>query len=309
MRYVNKLLTAAALLAVLTVVPGPALAKLKVVATLQDLGWLAEQVGGPEVEVQVLCPGHRDPHTLPAKPSLARTLGKADLLIYNGLELEVGWLPVLVDAARNPRLKPGQPGELDCSLALAPDEILGVPHGDVDRSQGDIHPLGNPHYTLDPRLGAKVAHLLAHRLAQLDPPGAEGYAQRADEVDRMISARLADWEARVDALQLRGIITYHQQWEYLAHWLGLDILAVIENRPGISPSPRHVEEVIGVGRRAGSVAVLAATWDHQDGARRVAEKIPCRFAVAAASSGANKQAPGYLDLFEALVSALEKGTP
>lgn len=309
MRNVEKMLATAALLAVLVAAPQPALAKLKVVATLQDLGWIAEQVGGPAVEVQVLCPGHRDPHSLPAKPSLARTLGRADLLIYNGLELEVGWLPVLVDAARNPRLKPGQPGELDCSRALAPDDLLGVPHGEVDRSQGDIHPLGNPHYTLDPRLAGKVAHLLAHRLAQLDPPGAEGYALRADEVDRMIGARLADWEGRVDALQLRGVITYHQQWEYLAHWLGLDILAVIENRPGISPSPRHVEEVIQVGRAAGQVAVLAATWDHLDGARRVSEKIPCRLAVAAASSGAAKEAPGYLEVFEALVAALEQGTP
>jgi zinc/manganese transport system substrate-binding protein len=309
MRKFPQALAAAVLLAVFLTAPVPALAKIKVVATLQDLGWLVQQVGGPDVEVQILCPGHRDPHTLPAKPSLVRKVGKADLLIYNGLELEVGWLPVLVDAARNPRLKPGQPGELDCSLALSPGEILDVPHGEVNRSQGDIHPLGNPHYMLDPRLGGKVAHLLAHRLAELDPSGAEGYAHRADEVIRMIDARLADWQSRVEALQFSGIIAYHQQWEYLAHWLGLDILAVIENRPGISPSPRHVNEVIEIGRHAGLVAVLAATWDHQDGARRVAEKIPCRIAIAAASSGAVEEAHSYFDMFEILVTSLEKGTP
>jgi zinc/manganese transport system substrate-binding protein len=309
MRYSLRNAGLIAILIMMAISPDSALARIKVVATLQDLGWIARQVGGPEVQVEVLCAGHRDPHSLPAKPSLARKLGKADLLIYNGLELEIGWLPLLVEAARNPRLKTGSPGELDCSVALTQDDLLGVPRGEVDRSQGDIHPLGNPHYCLDPRLGAKVAHLLAHRLAELDPAGAEGYARRADQLDQQITERLAGWQLRVGAMKLNGVIVYHQQWEYLARWLGLDILAVIENRPGISPSPRHVEEVIQLGRRDQPVAVLAATWDHQDGASLVAGKIPCPLAVAPASSGANEQVPGYLDLFEGIVAALEGSNP
>lgn len=289
-------------------VPSGTQAKIKVVTTLADLGWIAGEIGGQRVEVQVLCPGHRDPHTMPAKPSLARKLGKADLLVYNGLELEVGWLPVLVEAARNPQIKAGKPGELNASLALAHTEIVDVPHGEVDRSGGDVHPLGNPHFTLDPRLGAKVGHLLAHRLADLDPDHAADFAHRADDFDRMIKERLADWEKRVEALQLSGVIVYHQQWEYLTHWLGLDILATVENRPGISPSPRHVEEVVKIGRQAGPLVVLAATWDHKDGANHVARKIPCPLVVVPAASGVD-EAEGYLDLFEQIVTALEEARP
>ncbi len=114
---------------------------LNVVCTTTDLGWLATEVGGDQVSVTVLCPGERDPHFLPAKPSLARKLGKADLLCYNGLELEVGWLPVLLEKARNPRVGPGQPGDLDCAQAL--EHILEVPEGEVSRAQGDVHPDGN----------------------------------------------------------------------------------------------------------------------------------------------------------------------
>nr|MEE4267672.1 metal ABC transporter substrate-binding protein [Candidatus Krumholzibacteria bacterium] len=303
----NKHLKLIAVLVLLTL-PVTAQAKLKVVATLEDLGWIAQQVGGPEVEVQVLCPGHRDPHSMPAKPSLARKLGKADLLIYNGLELEVGWLPVLVDAARNPHIKAGQLGELNCSLALVHDEVVDVPQGEVDRSGGDIHPLGNPHYTLDPRLGMKIGHLIAHRLADLDPERAEDYAHRADDLDHQILDRVEAWEKRVADLQLDGVIVYHQQWEYLAHWLELEILAVVENRPGIAPSPRHVEDVIQRGRAAGRIALLAATWDHKDGANHVARKVPCPLVVVPASSGTD-EAPGYLDLFERIVAGLESGRP
>lgn len=299
----NNLVKSLFLAAVLAI-PGTALAEFKIVATTADLGWIAQQVAGPDSKVDVLCPAHRDPHTMPAKPSLARKLSKADLLIYNGLELEVGWLPLLVDAARNPRIKAGQSGELDCSGALAPGEILEVPTGEVDRSQGDIHPLGNPHYILDPRLGMKVGHLVAHRLAQLDPVNADSYAQRAEKLDQIITGHLAGWQQRVRDLELRGLIVYHQQWEYLAHWLGLDILAVIENRPGIAPAPRHVEEVIQMGRRALPLVLLAATWDHKHGARHVSDKIPCPLVVAAASP-----ATGYLDLFEDIITALEKEAP
>jgi zinc/manganese transport system substrate-binding protein len=304
---------AAVLVLVLTLLvfamAGPALAKVKVVATLEDLGWIAQQVGGEDVEVEVLCPGHRDPHTLPAKPSLTRKMKKADLLVYNGLELEIGWLPLLLNAARNPRIRPGQQGELDCSLALEPDDILEVPTGEVDRSQGDIHPLGNPHYTQDPRKGIAIGHLVAERLAQIDPPSSERYLRRADLLEETLSGRIKDWESRICGLAEIKLIVYHQQWEYLVDWLGLEIIGIIENRPGISPSPRHVENLVELGRSQDKVLVMAATWDHIDGARRVAEKIGTDFLVLPASSQAVEAAPTYLDLFEFICSALETHVP
>jgi len=285
---------------------GPAVAKVKVVATLADLGWIAGQVGGEDVEVEVLCQGHRDPHVLPAKPSLARKMKKADLLVYNGLELEVGWLPLLLDAARNPRIRPGQQGELDCSLALGSGEILDVPTGEADRSQGDIHPLGNPHYLLDPRKGVAVGHLIAERLGRIDPAAADRYRRRAADLAAVLETHLAEWKIRMDRLPTRKIIVYHQQWEYLADWLALEIIGVIENRPGIAPAPRHVEGLVELGRAQDAVLVIAATWDHLDGAQRVAEKIGTAMAVLPASSLAVEAAGGYLDLFEVICDQLEK---
>ena len=294
------------LVLILTVtVSGQALAKVKVVATLADLGWIAEQVGADDVEVDFLCQGHRDPHFLPAKPSLTRKMKKADLLVYNGLELEIGWLPLLMDAARNPRIRSGQAGELNCALALGAVEILQVPVGAVDRSQGDIHPLGNPHYLLDPRKGIAVGRLMAERLARIDPEAADRYRSRAENLANEIEARMEDWKARVGNLSVKKIIVYHQQWEYLIDWLGLEIIGVIENRPGISPAPRHVEGLIELGRLQGPVLVIAATWDHIDAAERVAEKTGSILAVMPASTFAMEEAAGYLDLFEVICGKLE----
>jgi len=294
------------LVLILTVtMTGQALAKVRIVATLADLGWIAEQVGADDVEVEFLCQGHRDPHFLPAKPSLTRKLKKADLLVYNGLELEIGWLPLLMDAARNPRIRPGQQGELNCAMALGEGGILEVPVGEVDRSQGDIHPLGNPHYLLDPRNGIAVGRLMAERLARIDPEAADRYLGRAEKLAEEIEARIENWEARVDSLAVKKVIVYHQQWEYLVDWLGLDILGVIENRPGISPAPRHVEGLIELGRLQGPVIVIAATWDHIDAAERVAEKTGSVLAVLPASTFAIEEAAGYLDLFEVICGKLE----
>ncbi len=285
-----------------------ALAKVKVVATLADLGWIAEQVGGDDIEVEFLCQGHRDPHFLPAKPSLARKLKKADLLVYNGLELEIGWLPLLLDAARNPRIRPGQQGELNCALALRKGEILEIPAGEVDRSQGDIHPLGNPHYLLDPRKGIAVGRLMAERLARIDPAAADRYRSRAEKLAGEMEARIRDWEARVKILPTKKLIVYHQQWEYFTDWLGLDIIGIIENRPGISPAPRHVEGLIELGRQEGPVLVIASTWDHIDAAGRVAEKTGSALAVLPASTFATEEAAGYLELFEIICGRLEVAT-
>lgn len=285
--------------------PEKTLAKVKVVATLADLAWIAEQVGADDVEVEFLCQGHRDPHFLPAKPSLARKLKKADLLVYNGLELEIGWLPLLLDAARNPRIRPGQQGELNCALALGPGEILEVPVGEVDRSQGDIHSLGNPHYLLDPRHGIAVGRLMAERLARIDPAAADRYRSRAEHLAGEIETRMEDWQARMDSLAVKKVIVYHQQWEYLVDWLGMDILGIIENRPGISPAPRHVEGLIELGRQEGPVLVIASTWDHVEAAGRVAEKTGSVLAVLPASTFATEKVAGYLDMFEVICGKLE----
>jgi zinc/manganese transport system substrate-binding protein len=298
----RKLFLAVALVAALLAAPRTASARLKVVATLSDLGWIAEQVGGEDVEVAVLCPGHQDPHYLPAKPSLARKLRDADLLVYNGLELEVGWLPVLIDAARNPRVKSGSRGELECALAV--DEVLEVPVGGVDRSQGDIHPLGNPHFLLDPRHGAAAGRLMAERLAELDPAHADAYRGRAADLAAAVEARLPLWRERAAAAVGCPIIVYHQHWEYLLHWLGLERIGAIEHRPGINPSPQHCEEIIALGRIQDCVFVLAATWDNRKIAERAAGRMDAPLAVLPGALGAVPEAESYLDLFDEICRRL-----
>ncbi len=283
--------------------PAPAAhAELKVVATLSDLGWIAERVGGDDAEVVVLCPGHQDPHYLPAKPSLTRKLKKADLLVYNGLELEVGWLPLLVKSARNRNVKAGARGVLDCSHAV--HHVLDVPDGPVDRSQGDIHPHGNPHYLLDPRQGVVVARLMAERMAELDPGAAERYHARADAFAAEVEARLPVWAERMRGVAGCPLIVYHQHWEYLFEWLGLDNIGSIEHRPGINPSPQHVEAVIELGRRQDCVYVVAAAWDNRKIAERAAERMDAPLAILPGAIGAVEGADGYLELFDVICDRL-----
>ncbi len=280
----------------------PAAAKPVVVCTLADLGWLAQQVAGDDAEVESLCPGDQDPHFLPAKPSLARKVGRADLLVYNGLELEVGWLPVLVDKARNPRLKPGSPGDLDCSQVLA--RVLEVPIGPVSRAEGDVHALGNPHYTLDPRNGARVARLLGERLAALDPPAAPRYHERAEALAASIEARLAAWEAAAAPARAHPVVVYHKQWEYLADWLGLTILGAVEHRSGISPSPKHVDALVAQAQAAGVRELISAPWNHRDVARKAAEKMGATPLELPPAVGAQPAATGYLALFDEITRKL-----
>jgi len=270
-------------------------AKLKVVATLSDLGWVAEQVGGDDVEVSVLCAGYQDPHYLPAKPSLARKMRSAELLVYSGLELEIGWLPVLIDAARNPRIKPGSRGELECALAVK--NILEVPTGDVDRSRGDIHPLGNPHYLLDPRNGTAVGQLMAERMAELDPDNADAYRQRAEALTAQIESLMTQWREILGDLSANRVIVYHQHWEYLLEWIGLSEIGAIEHRPGISPSPRHVEEIINRGRSTNGVFVIAATWDNAKISEEAARRMEKPLVVLPGAVGANEEATGYPEMF------------
>jgi zinc/manganese transport system substrate-binding protein len=285
-------------------VPGTGSAHLDVVATLSDLGWIAGRVGGEDVDVSILCPGHQDPHYLPPKPSLARSLRQADLLVYNGLELELGWLPVLIDAARNPDVRPGRRGELECALAI--EEVLQKPVGPVDRSQGDVHPLGNPHFLLDPRNGIAVAHLMADRMAELDPDCASHYRLRAEEFAAEMEALVPVWQESVTDAVTCPVIVYHQHWEYLFNWLGIESIGAIEHRPGISPSPKHVEELIQRGRDEDCVTVIAATWDNLGIAEKAAERLDAPLCILPGALGATDAADSYPGLFTEICRRLRE---
>lgn len=251
------------LAALLFVAHGEAQAKLVVVTTLPDLGAIAKAVGGDAVEVRSLVEATEDPHYVDPRPSFVVTLSKADLLVFNGLELEVGWLPPLIVNARNPRIQLGALGHVDASTLVG--RLEQVPTGKVDRAMGDVHPGGNPHYTWSPRAMAEVARGLAGRMALLDSKESSGYVARAEALAKELLALEAaqrDRFAKLPATQ-RRIVVYHDSLVYLVGWLGLEQVATIEQRPGIKPSPGRVADVLKLMKTRGVKVILQEAW-HPD---------------------------------------------
>ena len=278
--------------------------QLRVVTTTPDLAAIAGAVGGELVAEKAIARGDQDPHFLEAKPSYMSLVNKADLLVYNGLELEIGWLPLLIQGGRNPKVLSGQPGNLDASAGIP---ILEIPSGEVDRSQGDIHPLGNPHYTLDPRNGLIIAGTIAARLQTIDPGDAETFSRNLKQFQQDLQQRISQWERRAKDLRGRRVVTYHKNLEYLASWLGLTVADYIEDKPGVPPSPRHIAELVEQMKREGIAVLLYANFQDAAAPERVATQANARAVVLPISVGGEEGVATYTDLFESILSRLEKG--
>ena len=253
-------------------------APLKVVATLPSLAALAAEVGGPLVQVEALSSPRQDPHYVDARPSLILQLNRADMLVQNGLELEVGWLPPLLLQARNPKISPGAPGFFDASQHV---HLLQVPLGAVSRRQGDIHPGGNPHFLFDPRAAASIAEALGQRLAEVDAAHAETYRNNAAVLVKRLRALAAEEAAKFAALPAakRRLCVYHESLVYVLDWLGLQEVATVEPRPGIPPDPQHVAAVLQT-MRGGGVHVLAQEEFYpQNTSKTLAELAKARLVV------------------------------
>jgi zinc/manganese transport system substrate-binding protein len=245
-------------------------ARLKVVATTADLGALVTEVGGDLVEVTVLASPSEDPHYVDPRPSFLVALSRADALILNGLELEIGWLPPLLVNARNPAIQLGATGYIDASAMLS--KRLGVPAGKVDRAMGDIHPGGNPHFTSSPAALAEVAPRLSERLAQLLPAERAALVSRGASVRERLSKLGEEWRVRMRALGSRKVIVYHESYVYLSDWLGLETVAAIENKPGIKPSPAHIAQVLKTMRATGARVILQEEW-HADASSKTLARL------------------------------------
>ena len=249
----------------------PAWAQLNVVTTVPDLAALTKAVGGKHVEVQALALGSQDPHFVDAKPSLALALNRADLLVALGLDMEIGWLPTLQLGARNPKIQVGGTGYLNASQF---PRVLEIPPGKVDRSMGDVHPGGNPHYLYDPRQAVPVARGIAERLTQLDPKNAADYRANLAKFTEELEKARADWEKRLAPLKGAPVIAYHKTTAYLADWLGFDTIGFLEPKPGIPPNPAHVAGVLALGRQRKARMVLVESYYPETTAKLVASKIP-----------------------------------
>lgn len=289
------------LLALSLFIAGAAEAKVKVVATVSDLGAIAREVGGDQVDVDVLALSTQDPHYVDAKPSLIVKLSRADLLVLNGMELEVGWLPALLVGSRNAEVQVGGNGYLDCSTLITPKE---VPMQKIDRSMGDIHPGGNPHYTKDPRNALPIAAGIAQKLSQLDPAHAAAYQANLKKFQADMQARISQWEKALAPFKGTPVVTYHKSWIYFAEWAGLDEVAFIEPKPGIQPNPTHVANVLGVLKRDKVPILLQETWYSSAVSDLLARN----------SSATNVRVPGmtpeggrYGDYMQSVVDAVVKG--
>jgi zinc/manganese transport system substrate-binding protein len=282
----------------LLIFPTQAFAKIRVVTTIPDLAALAREVGGDQVEVKSIARGSQDPHFLEPKPSYVVLVNNADLLIEVGLELEVGWLPVLLTQSRNGKVQLGQAGRLNASEGLP---ILEIPQGQIDRSMGDVHPLGNPHYWLRPQNGLIIAGRIAERLGQLDPAHAADYRSRYGEFARRLNQKILEWEKRIAPLRGKKIVTHHKSFSYFVDWAGLNVVGFIEPKPGIPPSPAHILTLIDLIQREKIPLIVTENYYNPKPAQKLSEKTGAQYLILPTSVGGAPGVESYEQLFEFLI--------
>jgi len=290
--------SSAALGAALSVLLGastPAAAALKVVTTTEDLASLAREVGGDRIGVEAMARGYQDPHFVEAKPSFVLKLNKADLLIAVGRELEIGWLPPLINQARNAKLQPGGAGYLDASQSA---HILEIPTGQITRAMGDVHPAGNPHYWLEPGNGRLIAQAIQKKLSELDPADAAYFASRYADFDGRLAAAEKRWDAAMAPYKGAKIVTYHRSWPNFAERFGLNVIGYVEPKPGIPPSPSHTLDLIQEMKRQGVKIILVEPYFDLKTPNSVARETGAQVVVLAPSVGAEKEIVDYFKLFD-----------
>ncbi len=278
-------------------------AALEVVATTPDLGAIAAAVGGDKVHVVSLARGTEDPHFVDAKPSFARVLNKADVLIEGGVELEIGWLPPLVDNARNRKIARGGGGRVDASEGVA---LLEVPAGKVDRSQGDVHAGGNPHYLLDPDNGKIVAKHLAAHFSKMDPANAAVYAKNLGTFESALDTKAKEWSELLQAHQGVKVVTYHKSFEYFAYHFGLVVAGQIEPKPGIEPSPTYINSLIPKMKEASVKLVIVEPNRSKKTSEYVAGSIGVPVVYLPILVGGNDEATDYIKLIDGNVRSVAK---
>lgn len=241
-------------------------AKLNVVASTTELGAIAQEIGGDKIDLTTLAKPNEDPHFVDAKPSFIVKLNRADALIEGGAELEIGWLPALVDGARNSKLDAGKPGRISCVEGVS---LLEVP-STLDRSKGDIHAAGNPHYTTDP-LNAKIAaQRICNSFCQLDPKSCASFKTNLKKFNDHLDTKIAEWQKTLAPFRGKEVVTYHNSWPYFARRFDLKMELFLEPKPGIPPSPAHLAGVIGKMKAADVKVILAQAYQNRKTAEAVA---------------------------------------
>jgi len=289
----NALIVLSALLAALS--PVAQAKKLNVVTATTDMAAIAQEVGGDHVSVESIARGYQDPHFVEAKPSFLLKLRQADLLITVGLQLEIGWLPPLISQSGNPRIQPGAAGYLDASQFA---EILDIPTGPVTRAMGDVHPLGNPHYWLDPDNGRRIAKGIAAKFGEADPEDSAYFQQRFQDFDKRLTAAEQKWEAEMKPYRGRKVVTYHNSFPNFAKHFGLNVIGYVEPRPGIPPTPSHTIDLIGLMRRENCKVILVEPYFDLKTPNSVAAQTGAKVVQYMPSVGGEKDVTDYFKLFD-----------
>jgi zinc/manganese transport system substrate-binding protein len=299
----NLILLPAFALAVLTAGPdtaGRSAAKVNVVATTPDLGAIAREIGGDAVDVKTLAKPTEDPHFVDAKPSLIVTLNRADMLIDGGAELEQGWLPPLLESARNDKIAASAPGRVQASRGI---RMLEVPVT-LDRSRGDVHALGNPHFLMDPTNAKIVAAQIADRLSRVAPASAPLFKANLTKFNATLDAKSAEWHKLLAPYRGAKLVTYHNDFIYLAERFGFAIVATLEPKPGIGPSPAHLAKVISTMKADNARLVLVQPYQNRKYAETVARQADGVVLDVAQQPGVIKTTTTYVDVMDAIVRSL-----
>jgi len=278
----------------------PARADLRIFSCEPQWAALAREIGGDRVHVDSATTPNQDVHYIEARPSLISKARRADLLVFSGADLEIGWLPLLLRQASNRKIQPGETGYLNVSQIVP---MLEVPTR-IDRAEGDIHPYGNPHTETDPHNVDRVAAELAKRLAKLDPDGSDEYQSRYDQFSARWSKAMADWERRAAPLRGMEIVTYHRAWVYMAHWLGLVIVGQLEPTPGIPPTVAHLATLLEDLKQRPVRAIVRATYQPERPSEWLSERSGIPAIVVPHCVGSTPGAKDLFGMYDDMVSRL-----
>lgn len=278
--------------------------KLAVITTTQDLASIAAEVGGDRVQVETLAKGYQDPHFVDAKPSYLLRLRKADLFVEVGRDLEIGWVPGLLQNARNSRILPSGSGFVDASIGV---EVLEQ-GARVGREQGDVHPHGNPHYWLDPSNGLIIAANIRDGLARISPENRAYFESRCADFERRLRERIAAWRGEAESMKLTGskLVTYHRSWSYFAKAFGCEVVGNVEPRPGVPPAPRHIQDLTGEMKARKVPLLIVEPYFDPKLPGRIARSSGAVLVVLPPSVGAAPEATDYFRLFDAQLMMIRK---
>ncbi len=278
-------------------------AGLNIVATLPDCAAIAREISGDLAEVKCLAQGTEDPHFVTPRPSYSRVLNRADLLIVGGADLEIGWLPPLASGARNRDILPGGKGRFSASDGI---RLIGVPTGPIDRSQGDIHAAGNPHFLLDPLRGKAVAQNLARALSRIDPKNAERYKANLEAFTSRLDAKLVEWHKIMTPHKGTAIVTYHSNFDYFAERYGLKVVGQLEPKPGLPPTPGHVRKLIPNAKAAGTRIVAIGSFRSRRMADFLAKGTGAKILSLPVMPTDTKPTDGYIGWIDHLVGEFDR---